>query len=259
MHLAYLDESGTDGHSPIVMFGALIVPVGRFGRLEGLHSSAIQQILPMERIEEFKEFHASDLYLGHGAFEGVDETKRFTAIEVLLAAVRMDRLPYVYAAVDRSKFAECPFGSGKPLHAAFHMCLLGVEDWATANHPNYSGGATKQIDWKDTCLYLLDDCDDKPLKEQFRKTYRALRPKHIFVPPHNVRLWHAHDDMFFADSKDCLGIQMVDLCNYFVRRHLAGEPEPQKFYQMFSEGHLRQTRTGVVIVRRIIQRTCGAV
>ena len=106
MHLAYLDESGTDGHSPIVMFGALIVPVGRFGRLEGLHSSAIQQILPMERIEEFKEFHASDLYLGHGAFEGVDETKRFTAIEVLLAAVRMDRLPYVYAAVDRSKSAR---------------------------------------------------------------------------------------------------------------------------------------------------------
>jgi hypothetical protein len=40
--------------------------------------------------------------------------------------------------------------------------------------------------------------------------------------------------MFFADSKDCLGIQMVDLCNYFVRRHLAGEPEPKDFYSMFS-------------------------
>ena len=71
------------------------------------------------------------------------------------------------------------------------------------------------------CLYLLYDCDEKPLKEQFRKTYRTLRVKHPFVPPHNNRLWHAHDDMFFADSKDCLGIQMVDLCNYFVRRHLA--------------------------------------
>ncbi len=90
MHLAYLDESGTDGHSPVVMFGALIVPTGRFGGLEALHSTAIQQILPLEKIEEFKEFHAHDLYKGEGPFLGIDETKRFTAIEVLLTAVKID-------------------------------------------------------------------------------------------------------------------------------------------------------------------------
>lgn len=233
VNLAYLDESGTDGHSPIVMFGALVFPVGAFGRMELMHSTAIQQILPVDKIDEFKEFHAHDLYIGAGPFEGIDEVKRFTAIQVLLTAVKMEGLPYIYAAADRQKFTDSPFGSGKPLHTAFYMCLLGVEDWATAHHPNYSG--IKQLDWKDTCLYILDDCDDKILKDQFRKTYRTLRVKHPFVPPHKSRLWHAHDDMFFGDSKDCLGIQMVDLCNYFVRRHLAGEPEPQNFYQMFSE------------------------
>ena len=50
MHLAYLDETGTDGYSPIVMYGALIVPVGKFGYLSGLHSAAIQQIIPIDRI-----------------------------------------------------------------------------------------------------------------------------------------------------------------------------------------------------------------
>jgi len=235
VHLAYFDECGTDGHSPVAMFGALIFPVGSFGPVAALHSAAIQQILPIEKIDEFKEFHASELYKGEGPFAGIDETKRFTAIHVLLTAVQHSKLPYVYAAADRKKFMESPFGSGKPLHAAFHMCLLGVEDWATANHPNYSRGAAKQLDWNDMCLYLLDDCDEKPLKEQFRKTYRTLRVKHPFVPPHNNRLWHAHDDMFFADSKDCLGIQMVDLCNYFVRRHLAAEPDPENFYRMISE------------------------
>jgi len=233
VHLAYIDESGTDGHSPIVMCGALIVPTGTFGRLEIMHSNAIGQILPNDRFDEFTEFHASELYHGKGVFEDVGEDKRYTAIQVLLSAVRLDRLPFIYAAVDRQKFMASPFGSGRPLLAAFHMCLLGVEDWATANHPSRPGA--KQLDWKDTCLYIMDDCDEKPLKEQFRKTYRTLRLKHPFASSQGNRLWHAHDDMFFGDSKDCLGIQTVDLCNYFVRLHLTGEPESQNFYQIFSE------------------------
>ena len=217
------------------MFGALIVPVGRFGYLSALHSTAIQQILPLERIDEFKEFHASELYKGTNAFEGIDQRKRFTAIQVLLSAVKMEKLPFIYAAIDRKKFTNSPFGTGRPLHTAFHMCLLGIEDWATANHPNYSGGKTKQIDWNDTYLCILDDCDSKAVKDEFRKTYCTLRSKRLFIPPHENRLWHAHDDLFFADSKDCLGIQIVDLCNYFVRRHLAGDPEPDNFYKLFAD------------------------
>jgi len=235
VHLAYLDETGTDGYSPIVMFGALILPVGKFGHLSGLHSTAIQQILPIDRIEEFKEFHACEIYKGTGAFLGIEETKRFTAIEVLLEAVRMDALPFIYAAIDRKRFANSPFGTGNPLVTAFHLCLLGVEDWATTNHPNYSG-APKVIDWKDCYLCIADDNKkDKVLKDQLRKTYRSLRVKHPFVPPHVNRLWHAHDDMFFADSTDCLGIQIADLCAYFVRLHLAGAVESQRFYEIFSK------------------------
>ena len=211
------------------------MPVGKFGYLSALHSAAIQQILPLDKIEQFKEFHAYDLYNGKGVFEGVEEAKRFTAIQVLLTAVRLYELPFVYAAVDRKKIATSPFSLVRPLHVALHMCLLGIEDWATGNHPNYSGGSTKQIDWKDSYLCILDDCDDKALKEQFRKTYRTLRVKHPFVPPNTNRLWHGHDDMFFADSKDCLGIQISDICNYFVRRHLAGDADEQKFYDIFAD------------------------
>jgi hypothetical protein len=157
------------------MFGALVVPVGKFGQLSTLHSAAIQQIIPAGKVDEFTEFHACELYKGTGVFEGVEEAKRFTAIHVLLAAVQMDNLPFIYAAADRKKFDSSPFGSGKPLLSAYHMCILGVEDWATANHPNYSGGSAKQIDWNDTYLCIQDDCDDNKLKAQFRKTYRTLR------------------------------------------------------------------------------------
>lgn len=237
MHLAYFDETGTDGHSPIVMFGALVVPVGKFGHLSALHDTAIQQILPIEKIDEFKEFHAGDLYHGREIFSGIDETKRFTAIKVLLTAVQMEKLPFIYAAVDRKKMSASPFGSMRPLLAALHMCLLGVEDWATAHHPKHPGvpDNTKVIDWNDTFLCILDDCSDQKLKAQFKHTYRVLRKKHPFVPNGEHRLWHAHDDMFFADSTDCLGVQIADLCAYFVRLHLEETPEPQNFYGMFSK------------------------
>lgn len=236
VHLAYLDETGTDGHSSIVMFGALIVPSGHFGSISAMHEIAAQQILPVEGIDEFKEFHAYELYNGSGIFEGVDEEKRFKAIEVLLMAVRQQKLPFVYAAIDRKKIAVSPFGIMRPLHAAFHMCLLGVEDWARANHPPAAGGPNViAIDWKDAFLCILDDCSDKNLKSEFKTTYRTLRKKHPFVANTTNRLWHAHDDMFFADSTDCVGIQIADLCNYFVRLHLEAKEEPHNFYQAISE------------------------
>jgi hypothetical protein len=239
VHLAYMDESGTDGHCPFVISGALVIPTGHFSPVEMMYANAVHQVLTSDGISKFQEFHASELYWGNGPFEGIDETKRFAAIQLLLTAVKIEKLSYVYAAADRKKFSLSPFGSGKPLNSAFHMCLLGVEDWATANHPNPPGPpgyeVVKTLDWKDTVLYILDECDDKNQKDQFRGIYRTLRNKHPWVPPHDNRLWHAHDHMFLADSKDCVGIQMVDLCNYFLKRHLAGEPDPQNFYEIFSK------------------------
>jgi hypothetical protein len=149
----------------------------------------------------------------------------------------MERMPFIYAAVDRESMADSPFGVMKPLHAAFHMCLLGVEDWARANHssPDIQLHGAVMIDWIDSYLCILDDCSDKNLKQDFKKTYRTLRTKHPFINHQNHRLWHAHDDMFFADSTDCLGVQIADLCNFFVRLRLEGREERQNFYDLISE------------------------
>lgn len=237
MHLAYFDETGTDGHSPVAMFGALIVPTGKFGRLSALHDTAIQQVIPYDRRNQFDEFHASELYKGGGIFKEIDEERRFTAIRVLLGTLRMEDLTFVYSAIDRKEVANSPFGIAKPIHAAFHMCLLGVEDWATARHPRHGDavGGAKLIDWNDTFLCILDDCSDRELKKEYKTTYRRLRNKYPFANVAENRLWHAHDDMFFADSADCLGVQVADLCNYFVRMHIEAIPEPQNFYRLISE------------------------
>jgi hypothetical protein len=131
----------------------LVCQVGKFGHRASLHSTAIQQILPVDKIDEFKEFHASEIYNGRGVFGGIDETKRLRAIHVL--AVRMDDLPFICAAIDQKKFASSPFCTANPLLTAVHPCLLGIEDWATANHPSHPG--TKRLDWNDTYLCIADD------------------------------------------------------------------------------------------------------
>src|SRR5437763_12779126 len=107
MHLAYMDDAGTDKHSPVVMVGAVIVMGDKFGSLEVMHGNAIQQLFPPEEIEEkFKEFHASELYDGSGPFEGIDEPKRHNAINTLLSSFSIGGLSYVYAAVDRKKLLQ---------------------------------------------------------------------------------------------------------------------------------------------------------
>jgi len=45
-----------------------------------MHATAIQQILPTDRIDEFKEFHAYELYKGTGAFEGTRHRHRMAEV-----------------------------------------------------------------------------------------------------------------------------------------------------------------------------------
>jgi hypothetical protein len=38
--------------------------------------------------------------------------------------------------------------------------------------------------------------------------------------------------MYFGDSKYSIGIQIADLCSYFIARRLAGDSETEHFYKM---------------------------
>jgi hypothetical protein len=40
--------------------------------------------------------------------------------------------------------------------------------------------------------------------------------------------------MYFGDSRHSLGIQLADLCSYFIARHLDGDVEIRGFYDLIS-------------------------
>lgn len=156
---------------------------------------------------------------------------RFDAIRLLLFAVKDQKLPYIYGAVNRKKLAKCLAGTARPLDFAFRLCARGVEEWARAQHPQRPGGM--QLDYKDQYLFIADDTTDQDLKNQLRTSYRLLRAARLYTPPHENRLWHAHDAMYFGDSRESVGIQIVDLCNYFMLQHLL-KKGGEEFYEIFA-------------------------
>lgn len=244
MHLAYLDDSQDQTQSSLAMFGAVIIPTGEFGWAERLHSIAAEQLFSPDEIEEkFQEFHGRDLFKGEGPFQGMGEQKRFDAIAVLLMALRHHRLPFIYSAIDVRKLAKSTLARGlfetaHPLVPAFKLCLLGIENWAQSQHDHFPGSI--RVDYSDQYLLIVDETKDAELKKRLRNSYRLLRAARPYVLKSPNRLWHAHDAMFFGDSRDSVGIQLADLCTYFMQRQLMKQnvnvkDESDQFYRMFSD------------------------
>jgi hypothetical protein len=227
MQLAYFDDSGSDKQSGILAVVALIVPDDQIMNIEILVGTVIDSLIPEDKKESFERFHAHELYCGEGPFSGLDDRDRFDAILKLLEVVGSGDagsppLPFVYSAIDKKGLEKSPFRSALATDVAFGMSALGVEEWMLENA---SDGL---------CLFLLDEANDK-VKKELQASFRALRSQ--IRPPTWTpnRLWHVHDAVYFGSSKDSVGLQIADLCAYFVRRQLSGQPDPEGFFSVIAK------------------------
>jgi hypothetical protein len=48
------------------------------------------------------------------------------------------------------------------------------------------------------------------------------------------RLDHLADTIYFGASRDSIGLQMSDHCNFFIKRHLMGRDDSERFYKVLS-------------------------
>lgn len=225
MYLTYLDDSGVRQKDIVwQLLSAVIIDDRIFRDIEVLMGVCVEDLIPADRLEDFHEFHASELYRGSGIFDGIPEEKRFHVIHRLLTLVRDYKLPIVYGAVDVQRLRKKYYASAVPADIAFRICAIGIEDWISKQKPDDQLG-----------IIILDNCD-KADKDTIKKSFRQLRKK--LQPPHWTpgQLWHVLDDMFFGDSKDSVGIQLADVCSYFIAKHLQGGDEvAEGFYQTISD------------------------
>jgi Protein of unknown function (DUF3800) len=222
VYIAYLDDSGSDGNSPIVVVGAALIADHLFPNIEGAAGTIAERLIPEEKMDEFEEFHAADLYYGHGVFKEINAETRHKSIQAMLSFVAHQGTPIVYSAVDKKKLTSAAYGGADPVDLAFRMCALGIERWIEDNNNSA------------LCLLIMDETKDGHLKAAIRNGFKALRGR--LRPPEwsAKRLWRVHDDMYFGDSRDSVGIQVADLCNYFLKRKLEGKNDTDQFYKFYA-------------------------
>jgi hypothetical protein len=228
-----MDDSGSDQHNNVVIFGAVMIPDDRFRLVDATSGHVIERLFP-GREDAFNEFHARALFLGEKDFEGINEPERDQAIGLLLDTLREHELPYVYGAIDKSRLGRSPWASADARDVAFHVCVLGIDAWIKKRHSaRYADDGTVIIDGLDLAMLILDDVSEEQLKSRLRKTFRTLRARHVGGRSEPSLTYRFHDGMFFSDSRDSVGIQISDLCGYFLSRHLRGDEDSRatKFIQ----------------------------
>lgn len=223
-----------------------------FTALEFAMSTICQMLIPPERLEQFTEFHACELYGGYGVFEGIDEGKRHEAVRHLLGLLNGGGgLPVVYGAVNLEALKNKLYATADPMDMCFRICTKGIQNWVMGGIMADSGllhMKPEELEMnlalaETSCkvlaaglmerlvLLIVDDCD-KRIKESLQRSFRSMRPARRYPPiPFPSTLFHFHDDMYFGDSRFSIGIQLADLCSYLVGRHLEGDKESEEFYK----------------------------
>ncbi len=211
-----------------MIFGGILIDHRNFRDLKGAVGLAVHDILPADKADTFLEFHASDLFLGTRDFEGIPEEDRLNAFRRLIRIPTNLDAPYFYCAVDKKAVTNSAFGSAHPTDVGFRMCALAIDDWVRNELDKKAKTLSVANDSirlamleVPLSLLILDDCD-KNIKGVLKDSFRALRQQtreSTGAWSQTGRLFHLHDDMYFGDSVDSVGIQVADACNYVMLRY----------------------------------------
>jgi len=237
VYLAYFDDSDTKAKNrKWQVMSALLVKDSDFRNLE-IVASAIADVLFPERRDEFTEFHACELYGGYKIFEGIEQSKRFDAIHSLLRVLHDNTLSVFYGAVDLDSLKSTMYASADPVDMAFRSCAVGLDRWLSKTlNDQYTGtlnepGAVERFMGDDVVLFIVDDSTSKS-KATMQQSFRNMKASVFEDLDHDGKLYHVHDDMYFGDSKFSVGIQLADLCSYFIARHLDNDASVDGFYKI---------------------------
>lgn len=221
MQITYLDDTGSDKRSQIVLVGAVLIRDIWMRELEAVCGLVVEKLIPPEKIEKFTEFHAAELFNAKGLFDGVNKKICHKAFDAVLHQVERFDSPCIYSALKKNELNGSVIGSASAIDTAFRMCTHGIQQWMADNDPN------------GLALFIFDDTQDMELKRRLRASFREFRPR--IMPPDwegAHRMLNIHDDMYFGPSVDSIGIQMADMCNYIIQQTIKQNIEAEPLFEI---------------------------
>ena len=175
------------------------------------HPGDLLPLMSEEKRCKFEEFHASELYAGYGAFEGIDQDRRLEAITKLLHMLTMCKLNVVYGGVNVDSLQKQLHASADPIDISFRICLRGIRSWIDErilgdlnDLAELSADETLErvthVWLRELVIVVVDECDSK-IKNSLHKTFRTLRAATSASFGRGNELVRFHDDMYFGDSR----------------------------------------------------------
>jgi hypothetical protein len=225
MFLGYLDDSkrcAKKDDPTVSVLSLVLVRDGISQAVEHVVGQTILEVVPPDRFDQFEEFKACELYGGYGVFDGVAQETRFEAIKTLLHAIDTYRMPIMFGAVDLQRLSRDPYASADPLDVAFRLIVPGIEKLM---------GEDQYVNGPQFCLLIADEMD-KSTKKRLKESFRSLRKK-IRPPTLHPGTWYLHDDMYFGDSRDSVGLQLADLCGFFIAKKCEKDEASSGFFDIF--------------------------
>ena len=105
-------------------------------------------------------------------------------------------MPVLYGAVDIDTLKERLYASADPLDICFRVCIQGIQSWVVESvmervgidHDTNLNDLDKNVVTgklfasgflQELVMLIVDDCDNKRLKDSLHKTFRSLRPARV--------------------------------------------------------------------------------
>jgi hypothetical protein len=213
----------------------VMVKDSEFRTLEAMMSVVSDNVIPPEKRAQFTEFKASEIYGGHGIYQGIRESIRHAAILTLLSFLRDSDIVVVYGALNLDQLKKLNLASANPFDTVFRICVRGVEDSMGKQLQKQfeqfiaEGTPNQHVRFDDKALFIVDESGEN--KALLRQTFRQMR-KSYRQEEADGELEHVFDDMYFGDSKFSIGIQLADACAYFIGKHVSGDMGAEEFYDV---------------------------
>jgi Protein of unknown function (DUF3800) len=218
----YIDEAGSSNNEPVFTWASVIIKDWQWLKVERLAKEIAETLVPEQLRPDF-EFHACDIFNGSNAWSqwrnNVGKELRFEILKRLIGLIRRNRLPIIQCSWVKNGERDRDIIKLRQ-GLAFSVCVDSVERWFQEKAKTDVGMLVADVQGQRK--------DEAIFKQEIR---RARTVSRLSRKP---ALRHIVDTIHFAGSHESIGLQLADICAFFIKRHYRAHPadEAEPFYDL---------------------------